>query len=57
MTDLIWASNRRATFGILVKDGMVVETAPYLRRQLAGRSFEVIGPWLEERGFELRLVI
>ncbi|TYB45139.1 hypothetical protein FXF51_60160 [Nonomuraea sp. PA05] len=35
---LIWWSTHRATFGLVVRDGAVVESAPYARRWALGRD-------------------
>ncbi|MEU1394108.1 MULTISPECIES: hypothetical protein [unclassified Nonomuraea] len=35
---LIWWSTRRATVGLVVRDGVVVESAPYARRWAQGRD-------------------
>ncbi|WP_346100748.1 hypothetical protein [Nonomuraea maheshkhaliensis] len=35
---LIWWSTGRATVGLVVRDGVVVETAPYARRWAKGRD-------------------
>jgi hypothetical protein len=35
---LIWWSTERATVGLVVRDGVVVETAPYARRWAQGRD-------------------
>ncbi|MEU8381398.1 hypothetical protein [Streptosporangium sp. NPDC048865] len=35
---LIWWSTHRATFGLVVRDGIVAESAPYARRWAQGRD-------------------
>ncbi|MDP9841099.1 hypothetical protein [Streptosporangium lutulentum] len=35
---LIWWSTHRATVGLVVRDGIVVESAPYARRWAQGRD-------------------
>ncbi|WP_067173592.1 hypothetical protein [Microtetraspora niveoalba] len=35
---LIWWSTHRATVGLVVRDGVVVESAPYARRWARGRD-------------------
>ncbi|WP_030457007.1 hypothetical protein [Herbidospora cretacea] len=45
---LIWWSTEKATFGLIVRDGVVVEAAPYARRWARGRRAEE----LLERGRE-----
>ncbi|WP_062431136.1 hypothetical protein [Herbidospora daliensis] len=37
---LIWWSTEKATFGLVVRDGVVVEAAPYARRWAHGRPAE-----------------
>nr|WP_062338381.1 hypothetical protein [Herbidospora sakaeratensis] len=37
---LIWWSTEKATFGLIVRDGVVVEAAPYARCWARGRSAE-----------------
>ncbi|GAB1824420.1 hypothetical protein [Herbidospora sp. RD11066] len=39
---LIWWSTEKATFGLVVRGGVVVEAAPYARRWAQGRKAEEI---------------
>ncbi|WP_157518280.1 hypothetical protein [Herbidospora mongoliensis] len=39
---VIWWSTEKATFGLIVRDGVVVEAAPYARRWAQGHQVEEI---------------
>ena len=48
----LWVSNRRVTFGLIVRDGKVVESAPYGRKWCLGRQIDELRSWLTYRGYE-----
>jgi len=50
---LWWVSNRRATFGLVVDAGRVIEAAPYGRRWCVGREWPELRNWLRYRGYDL----
>ncbi len=47
---LIWWSTEKATVGLVVRDGVVVEAAPYARRWAQGRRAEEIFARAREDG-------
>jgi hypothetical protein len=53
---LWWVSCPRATFGIVVQSGRVVDAAPYGRRWCVGREWPELSNWLRFRGYSLYYV-
>lgn len=55
--DGLWqVTNERVSFGLVVKDGIVVEAAPYGRKWCVGREWAELRSWLLYRGYALTLV-
>ena len=50
---LWWVSNGRATFGLIVRNGVVAESAPYGRKWCVGREWTELASWLRFRGYDL----
>ncbi|TKK86772.1 hypothetical protein FDA94_20140 [Herbidospora galbida] len=54
---LIWWSTAKATFGLVVSDGVVVEAAPYARRWAQGRpADEVLEKARRSRGVSVEWI-
>ena len=53
---LYWVSAPRATFGLLVRNGIVAESAPYGRKWCLGRVWIELETWLRYRGYDVRRV-
>ncbi len=51
---LIWLATRRATVGLIVRGGIVVECAPYARRWALGRDARQVWRDAARRGAQLR---
>lgn len=51
---LWWVSSGRATFGLIVRNGIVVEAAPYGRKWCVRREWTELMAWLRFRGYALR---
>lgn len=51
-----WVSSPRASFGLVVRDGVVVESAPYGRKWCLRREWNELAAWLRFRGYDLRHV-
>lgn len=56
MDGMIWYSTPRATFGLVVKDKLIVDCAPYARKWALGRSARVIWDQALARGYTVRWI-
>ena len=54
---VMWCSGPRATFGLIVRDGVVIEAAPYARRWCQGRNAVEIAWRLMRQGYEIRWMV
>lgn len=52
---LLWCASRRATVGLVVRDEVVIDAAPYVRRWTMGRNIMDLVPQLKARGFVVKV--
>jgi len=48
--------SERATFGLVVQDGIVIEAAPYGRKWCVGREWAELRLWLDYRGYTVTFI-
>jgi hypothetical protein len=53
--DLVWVTAPWATFGLIVRDGLVVEAAPICRWAVGEKEWKV-ADYLRQRGAQFRRV-
>ena len=55
MTDCYWISLSYATYGVIVRDGIVVEAAP-IAHWMIGKHWSYCSRWVIRKGGEVRRV-